>query len=105
MSPIGCTVSKLKRRLSAALISFVPRSRVLAVPMTLKPSRAKTVRPSSSSGTSSTRSLSTDSSESCTSIGQRVISSKRTICPARIPSSSGAGTSERSDGPSASSSA
>jgi hypothetical protein len=34
------TVSKLKRRLSAADISFTPRSRVLAVAMTLKPAFA-----------------------------------------------------------------
>ena len=37
---IGCTVSELKRRLSAALISLTPRSRVFAVAITLKPSRA-----------------------------------------------------------------
>src|SRR5262245_62725801 len=49
---MGGTVSKLKRRLSAALISFTPRSRVFAVAMTLKPWAAYSVRPSPfSSGT------------------------------------------------------
>ena len=40
-SAIGNTVSKLNRRFSAALISLTPRSRVLAVAMTLKPSRGE----------------------------------------------------------------
>ena len=99
-SAIGKTVSKLNRRLSAALISFTPRSRVLAVAMTLNPWRAKTM-PSVplSSGIATTRSDSRDSSESWTSSGQRVISSKRTILPSAMPRSIGAGTSDRVDGP------
>ncbi|SHV37404.1 Uncharacterised protein [Mycobacteroides abscessus subsp. abscessus] len=62
ISLIGNTVSKLKRRLSAALISLTPRSRVFAVAITLKPARAKT-SPSApcSSGMANTRSESTDS--------------------------------------------
>ena len=47
-----------------------------------------------------TRSESSDNSESCTSSGQRVISSKRTIRPSAIPRSIGAGTRERGEGPS-----
>jgi hypothetical protein len=38
-------------------------------------------------------------------MGQRVISSKRTTFPSRIPRYTGAGTSDRSLGPSANSSA
>lgn len=53
-----------------------------------------------SSGTAITRSDNTDSSESCTSCGVRVISSKRTSIPSRIPVYSGAGTSARGVGPS-----
>ena len=46
-----------------------------------------------------------ESSESCTSSGQRVISSNRTTRPSAMPRSSGAGTSDLTDGPSATSNA
>ncbi|OLT21836.1 hypothetical protein BJF79_46590 [Actinomadura sp. CNU-125] len=105
-SAIGNTVSKLNRRFSAALISLTPRSRVLAVAITLKPSRANTIASGPvSSGIAMTRSDSGESSESCTSRGQRVISSNRTTRPSAIPCSSGAGTSDRVEGPSDTSSA
>jgi hypothetical protein len=58
-----------------------------------------------SSGIATTRSDSGESSESCTSSGQRVISSKRTILPSAMPRSIGAGTRDRGDGPSETSSA
>ena len=106
MSAIGWTVSKLNRRFRAALISFTPRSRVFAVAITLNPAMANRLRLSSgSSGTAITRSLRTDRSTSCISSGQRVNSSNRTTLPSRIPRNSGAGTSDRSLGPSARSSA
>ena len=80
-SETGRTVSKLKRRLRAALISCTPRSRRLAVAMTLKPGAADTRKPSPSSGTMSCFSLRTDTRVSWISGGQRVISSKRTRLP------------------------
>ena len=83
---IGNTVSKLNRRLSAALISLTPRSRVFAVATTLKPTFANKLLSCSSSGIEITRSYSAASSESWISRGQRVISSNRTILPRRIPS-------------------
>ena len=96
-SAIGNTVSKLKRRLSAALISLTPRSRVLAVAMTLNPSRANTmrVRRRSAPGSPAPGRTAATAGESCTSSGQRVISSKRTTLPSAMPRSSGAGTSDR----------
>ena len=106
MSAIGWTVSKLNRRFSAADISLTPRSRVLAVAMTLNPVLANSDRESSgNSGIAITRSLRIDSITSCISSGQRVNSSKRTILPSVMPRYIGAGTSDRGDGPSASSSA
>jgi hypothetical protein len=83
---MGNTVSKLKRRLSALDISLTPRSRVLAVAITLKPSAAKSIASGpSSSFTASTLSLKIESSVSCTSSGQRVTSSKRTTLPCFMP--------------------
>lgn len=84
-SSTGITVSKLKRRLRALDISLTPRSRVLAVPMMLKPRRARTTPASPSSGTIITLSLMLESSVSWTSWGVRVISSKRTSIPSRMP--------------------
>ena len=79
-------VSKLNRRFKAADISLTPRSRVLAVPITLNPRLAYRVRwVASSSGMDKVRSESTDSIESCTSGAQRVISSKRTTLPSDMP--------------------
>ena len=97
-------VSKLNRRFNAADISLTPRSRVLAVPITLNPRFAYRVRwAASSSGMDKVRSESTDSIESCTSGAHRVISSKRTTLPSDMPRWTGAGTRDFRVGPSASS--
>ena len=67
-------------------ISLTPRSRILAVAITLNPGRAWSTRSASrSSGTIITFSESTLTSESWISGGQRVISSNRTITPSRMP--------------------
>ena len=80
-SVMGLTISKLKRRLSAEDISCTPRSRRLAVAMTLNPGAALIPKPSPSSGTMSCFSESTETRVSWISGGQRVISSKRTRAP------------------------
>ena len=84
-SRIGWTVSKLNRRLSALDISCTPRSRVLAVPITLKPGRAYSTR----SGPTSSGTIIIFSERMLTSVfwisgGQRVISSNRASSPSRI---------------------
>ena len=80
---MGATVSKLKRRLSAADISETPRSRRLAVAMTVKPGCG--VRPSrrrpGQVRDADRRSERIDTSASCTSGRQRVISSTRATAP------------------------
>lgn len=103
-SAIGKTVSKLNGLLRAALISLTPRSRVFVVAMTLNPCRAKVMASGpDSSGTARLRSESRESRQSCTSRGQRVISSKRTTPLRTIPVSIGAGTRAAEVGPSATS--
>ncbi|CPU65673.1 Uncharacterised protein [Mycobacteroides abscessus] len=83
-SRIGVTVSKLKRRLSAADISWTPRSRRFAVASTLNPGRAATRASAPSSGTMSCFSDSTETSVSWISGAQRVISSNRATRPLSI---------------------
>ena len=86
-SAIGSTSSKLKRRFSAADISETPRSRRLAVAITLKPGAAYSVPSSSpavSSGTDIRRSDRIETRASWTSGRQRVTSSIRTTAPVRI---------------------
>lgn len=106
-SAIGATVSKLKRRLRAADISETPRSRRLAVAMTVKPGAAETTASSVavSSGTLTRRSDRIDTSASCTSGRQRVISSTRTTRPVRMAESTGESTRAPELGPCASNSA
>src|SRR5207237_876389 len=70
----------LKRRLSAADSSLTPRSRLLAVAMTLKPLIAWTSSPSSATGRAFSERIVI--SASCTSAGIRVSSSIRTSLPA-----------------------
>jgi len=91
----------LKRRRSAEDRSLTPRSRSLAVAMTLKPFTACTSIPSS--GTGRVFSDSTVISASCTSAGMRVSSSMRATAPRRIAVMTGEGTSAAGLGPSASS--
>ncbi len=95
---MGSTSSKLKRRLSAALISLTPLSRRLAVAMTPKPCTAAT-ECSPSSGTAMRRSDSTGTSASWTSGRQRVISSTRAMRPDSIACITGDGTSASREGP------
>ena len=90
----------LKRRRSAALRSFTPRSRSLAVAMTLKPLTACTSL--FSSGIGRVFSDSTVTSASCTSDGRRVSSSTRAIEPVCIARMTGLSTSAARLGPSAS---
>ena len=91
----------LNRRRSAEESSLTPRSRSLAVAMTLKPLTAWTSWPSS--GTGSVFSDSTVISASWTSLGIRVSSSIRARPPVRIAVITGDGTSAPAVGPSASS--
>ena len=91
----------LNRRRSALDSSLTPRSRSLAVAITLKPLRACTSV--FSSGTGSVFSDRIVISASCTSDGIRVSSSTRAIAPVRIARMTGLGTSAASVGPSASS--
>ena len=100
-SPMGCTVSKLKRRLSALDISFTPRSRRFAVAITLKPGAARTTAFRPNSGMAIIFSDRIEISPSWISGGQRVSSSIRTTVPSRIACNTGDGTSARSLGPSA----
>jgi hypothetical protein len=93
----------LKRRFSAALISFTPRSRVFAVAIRLNPRCADA--PSPSSGIAMCFSDRIEISESWISGDVRVISSNRANFPSRIARSTGDATSAFCDGPSASSSA
>ena len=81
---MGSTVSKLKRRFKALLISLIPLSRVLAVAITLNPEEAKRNPSSPSSGMLSTRSLMILIRLSWISRGQRVISSKRVMTLGRV---------------------
>ncbi len=80
---------------------MTPRSRSLAVAITLKPWTAWTS--SSSSGIGSVFSLRIVISASCTSDGIRVSSSTRAIFPDSIARKTGPGTSASRLGPSASS--
>ncbi len=104
-SAMGWTVSKLKRRLSAADISETPRSRMFAVAITVKPGAAAAVAYGVpvSSGTAIRRSERIETSASCTSGRQRVISSTRATRPARMAARTGESTSASSLGPFASS--
>ncbi len=88
----------LNRRRNAEDNSFTPRSRSLAVAITLKPLAACTSVPSS--GTGRVFSDSTVISASCTSDGIRVSSSIRAIFASRIAVITGEGTRARSVGPS-----
>src|ERR1019366_1282689 len=90
----------LNRRFSALDSSFTPRSRLLAVAITLKPRTARTSIPNS--GTGSDFSERMVISESCTSAGIRVSSSTRAIFPFCIAIIIGLGTTAFQDGPSAS---
>ena len=90
-------VTKLNRRLSAALISLTPRSRVFAVAMMLNPRWALTTSPSS--GIAICFSDRMEISESWISAAVRVISSKRANCPSRIARRIGDGTSACCEGP------
>ena len=89
----------LNRLRSALDRSFTPRSRSLAVAMTLKPRTACNSVPSS--GTGSVFSDKMVISASCTSDGIRVSSSTRAIWPPAIARITGLGTSASRDGPSA----
>ena len=91
----------LKRRRSALERSLTPRSRLLAVAITLKPFSAWTSVPSS--GTVIVFSERIVISPSWTSDGIRVSSSIRTSAPSRIAVITGLGTSACGPGPSASS--
>ena len=91
----------LKRRRIALERSLTPRSRSLAVAITLKPWTAWIS--SSSSGIGSDFSDRIVISASCTSDGIRVSSSTRASLPASIARYTGPGTSASRDGPSASS--
>ncbi|CAM5654237.1 hypothetical protein SGRIM128S_07329 [Streptomyces griseomycini] len=87
----------LKRRRSALERSLTPRSRSLAVAMTLKPRTAWTSCPSSGIGrVFSDRMV---MSESCTSAGMRVSSSTRAVIPSAMARISGLGTSASRLGP------
>ena len=89
----------LNRLRSALDRSFTPRSRSLAVAITLKPRTACSSVPSS--GTGSVFSDRMVISASCTSDGIRVSSSTRAIWPPAIARITGLGTSASRDGPSA----
>lgn len=87
----------LNRRRSALDSSLTPRSRSLAVAMTLNPRTAWTSWPSSGSGrVFSDRMV---ISESCTSAGMRVSSSIRAVMPSDMARISGLGTSASRLGP------
>ncbi|CAM5514562.1 hypothetical protein SMICM304S_08196 [Streptomyces microflavus] len=87
----------LNRRRSALESSLTPRSRSLAVAMTLKPRTAWTSCPSSGMGkVFSDRIV---MSESCTSAGMRVSSSTRAVIPSDMARISGLGTSASRLGP------
>ena len=89
----------LNRRLSADDSSFTPRSRSLAVAMTLKPCRAWTS--SSSSGMGRVFSDRMVMRASCTSDGMRVSSSIRATAPRSMARMTGLATTAARDGPSA----
>ena len=89
----------LNRRRRAEERSLTPRSRSLAVAMTLNPPTAWTSVPSS--GTGRVFSLSTVIRASWTSEGMRVSSSTRAMRPDPMASMTGEGTRARSEGPSA----
>jgi hypothetical protein len=90
----------LKRRRSALDSSLTPRSRSLAVAMTLKPLIACTSSPSS--GIGSVFSDRMVMNVSCTSDGTLVSSSTRAMAPVRIARMTGLGTMAAGLGPSAS---
>ena len=90
----------LNRRRSADERSLTPRSRSLAVAITLNPLAACTSVPSS--GTGRVFSERIVMRASWTSDGIRVSSSMRAILPSRIAVSTGDGTRAAGDGPSAS---
>jgi hypothetical protein len=98
---MGSTVSKLNRRFRAADISETPRSRRLAVAITVNPGEAATWASSvpASSGTLTRRSDRIDTRASCTSGRQRVISSTRATRPERMAVSTGESTSAAGLGP------
>jgi hypothetical protein len=99
-TPAGTgSTTVLNRRRSAEDSSLTPRSRSLAVAITLNPLRACTS--AFSSGTGRVRSDSTVMSESWTSDGIRVSSSTRAMLPVAMARSTGLSTSAARDGPSA----
>jgi hypothetical protein len=89
----------LNRRLRADDSSFTPRSRLLAVAMTLKPLTACTSPPSSGMGRVFSERM--VMSVSCTSAGMRVSSSTRATRPFCMAFMIGLGTSALVEGPSA----
>lgn len=91
----------LNRRRRALDSSLTPRSRSLAVAMTLNPRTAWTSCPSSGMG--SVFSDRIVMSESCTSAGMRVSSSIRVVMPSDMARMSGLGTRASRLGPCASS--
>ena len=101
-SAMGSMCSKLKRRLSAALISLTPLSLRLAVAMTQNPSRAAS-ECSPSSGMAMRRSERMGTSASWISGWHRVISSMRATLPVAMAWRTGDGTSASVLGPWASS--
>ena len=92
-------ITMLKRRFSAADISFTPLSRVFAVAISEKPRAAACSR--FNSGIETRFSESREMRASCTSGAQREISSNRAILPSSIARKIGVFTSARSLGPSA----